>query len=337
MIRMKILKLWFTDFDEFFDPENNFIYQLLSTTYKIQLSPKDPDYLIYSCYGNNFLNYNCTRIFYTAENLIPDFNLCDYAIGFAYIDFQDRYLRFPYFALFEKQFQDLLLTKNFNDSIFYEKPYFCNFIYANSQAHPARDEFYELLNRYKSVSSPGKHLNNTSMDVGERFAKDWMYSKINFQSKCKFTIAFENTSSSGYTTEKILHAFISNTIPIYWGNPDIAKDFNQKAFINCHDFQNFEQVIEEVKRIDSNPREYISMLNETPFVKNIIPINLVQQTLYNFLQNIFEIKNAKKRSEFGTQKKYEKNIKANISLRKNVNRVSKYVNIFKTSYETLKK
>ncbi len=64
---MKLLKLWFTDFDELFEPEDNFIYHLLSTHYKIQLGSNDPDYLIYSCYGNDFLNYNCIRIFITGE------------------------------------------------------------------------------------------------------------------------------------------------------------------------------------------------------------------------------------------------------------------------------
>jgi hypothetical protein len=332
---MKILKLWFTDFDELFEPEDNFIYHLLSTHYKIQLAPNDPDYLIYSCYGNNFLNYNCIRIFYTGENLVPDFNLCDYGIGFDYLEFGDRYLRYPNFAFYD-QFKELLSLRNFKESSLSKKEHFCNFIYANSSADPARDTFFDLLNQYKLVSSPGKHLNNTSMDIGERFSEDWMYSKIDFQSKCKFSIAFENTSSPGYTTEKILHAFISNTIPIYWGNPDVAKDFNPKAFINCHDFKNFEQVIEEIKRIDSSPEAYISMINESPFVNNSIPKDLGKQTLYQFLQKIFEKEDAKRRSGFGTQKKYERNIKANIALREKIRSVSGYIDLIRKPLKLLR-
>jgi len=268
--------------------------------------------------------------------LVPDFNLCDYGIGFEYLEFGDRYLRYPNFAFHEDQFKELLTLRNFDESVLLKKEYFCNFIYANSYADPARDKFFHLLNKYRLVSSPGKHLNNANMNVGERFSTDWMYSKIDFQSKCKFSIAFENTSSPGYTTEKILHAFISNTIPIYWGNPDVAKDFNPKAFINCHDFQNFEQVIEEIKRIDSNPEEYILMLNEPPFINNVIPKDLSQQTLYQFLQNIFEKENAKQRSEFGTQKKYERNIKANIELREKIRRVSGYIDLIRKPLKLLR-
>lgn len=334
---MKRLKLWFTDFDKLFKPENNFIFQLLSTHYKIQLSPKDPEYLIYSCYGNDFLNYDCIRIFITGENLVPDFNLCDYGIGFDYLEFGERYLRFPNFASYEDQFKELLSPRKFEESTLLKKEHFCNFIYANSYADPARDQFFYLLNKYKRVSSPGKHLKNMSMDVGERFAEDWMYSKINFQSKCKFTIAFENTSSPGYTTEKILHAFISNTIPIYWGNPDVSKDFNPKAFINCHDFQNFDQAIEEIKRIDSNPEKYIIMLNEPPFVNNNLPKDLSPDRLFRFLQNIFENENAERRSKYGTQKKYEQNIKVSINLKEKVKSVSKYLDLFKKPLKLIRK
>ncbi len=333
---MKQLKLWFADFDELFDPQDNFIYNLLFTYYNIQLFPKDPDYLIYSCYGNDFLKYNCIRIFITGENLVPDFNLCDYGIGFEYIEFGDRYLRYPNFAFYEDQFKKLLTLRSFDASVLLKKEYFCNFIYANSSADPARDKFFHLLNKYKLVSSPGTHLNNANMNVGERFSTDWMYSKIDFQSKCKFSIAFENTSSPGYTTEKILHAFISNTIPIYWGNPDVAKDFNPKAFINCHDFQNFEQVIEEIKRIDSSAEAYISMINEPPFINNIIPKELAEQTLYQFLQNIFEKEDAKRRSEFGTQKKYEGNIKVNIALREKIKNVSGYMDLIRKPLKFLR-
>ena len=104
---MKKIKIWFTDFYEGFEPANNYFFCLLSKKYSIKLDQHNPDYLIYSCYGNEFLNYNCIRIYYTGENLVPDFNLCDYAIGFHYLELGDRYLRYPNFALLEDQFQQL--------------------------------------------------------------------------------------------------------------------------------------------------------------------------------------------------------------------------------------
>ncbi len=308
---MRTIKIWFTDFYDGFDPQDNYLYHLLAKKYSVELSPSGPDYLIYSCYGDNFLNYNCVRIYYTGENLRPDFNLCDYAIGFDHLDFGERYLRFPNFSFFEDQFLELVKGDDNEVRTSSGKDHFCNFIYANSEADPARDRFFHLLNTYKKVASPGTHLNNISIDVGERFSADWMYTKLEFQSRCKFTIAFENSSSPGYTTEKLLHAFIAGTVPIYWGNPEVIMDFNPEAMINCHDYDTFEEVVERVRVIDHNDKLYEKILNAPPFKENTVPLHLQKDRLECFLENIFNKnkKDAIKRPAYGTTRKYEKSMK----------------------------
>ena len=305
---MKKIKLWYTDFYKGFDPSNNYLQDILSRHYEIILDANEPDYLIYSCYSKNFLNYKKpVRIFYTGENLVPDFNLCDYAIGFNYLEFGDRYLRYPNFALIPDQFKQLLKSKHFTAGDLKKKEFFCNFIYSNSKADPKRDQFFHQLSNYKKVASPGAHLNNTSMDVGKRLTEDWMYTKLNFQSKCKFSIAFENSSSPGYTTEKLMHAYITNTIPIYWGNPEVIRDFNSKSLINCHDFNSFEEVVKRVAEVDQNEELALQYLNEPPFRQNKVSQNLKEETLEKFLLNIFDQEPAKacRRPKFGTILKYE--------------------------------
>ena len=55
------------------------------------------------------------------------------------------------------------------------------------------------------------------------------------------------------------------SIPIYWGNPLVTKDFNPKAFINCNDYDNdFDAVIERIKELDNDPDKYLAMLRENP-------------------------------------------------------------------------
>jgi hypothetical protein len=81
----------------------------------------------------------------------------------------------------------------------------------------------------------------------------------------KFSIVFENASHPGYTTEKILNAFLANTVPIYWGNPLVSQDFNPKAMINCHDFESFEWVVEAIRELDQDDARYLQMLSE-PFL-----------------------------------------------------------------------
>lgn len=305
---MKQVKIWFTDFYKGFDPEENPFLNLISQSFSVKLDQDNPDFLIYSCYGFDFLKYDCVRIFYTGENLRPDFNLCDYAIGFDYLEFGDRYLRFPNYALFEGQFEQL--TQRKNDLA--EKKYFCNFIYSNNKANPIRDRFYHLLSEYKPITAPGKHLNNSNIDIGNRNNADWMFSKLQFQSECKFSIAFENSSSPGYTTEKIMHAFLANSIPIYWGDPLVENDFNSDAFINCHNYNSIEKAVERVIELDKDQDKYSSMLSESPFRENQIPENLLRVKLTDFLESILtrEISEARRRPKYGTTFNYENQLKA---------------------------
>lgn len=321
---MKNIKIWFTDFYHGFQPTDNPFTNLLTDRFNVELNSDSPDFLFYSCYGFDFLNYNCPRIFYTGENLRPDFNLCDYAIGFDHFEFEDRYLRFPNFALFEGQFEKLTEQRNTSTT---EKKYFCNFIYSNDRANPIRDQFFHHLNEYKKITSPGKHLNNANIEIGGRFSADWMFSKLEFQSKCKFTIAFENSSSPGYTTEKIMHAFLAGTIPIYWGNPKVTKDFNPEAFINYHDYNDLEKLKSQVIKIDQDKVKYEEMLSKPVFKNAVIPENLRKEYIVGFLEYILEQSPelAFRRPRFGTTANYEAKIKAMVSFKKS----PKWKKIFK--------
>ena len=46
-----------------------------------------------------------------------------------------------------------------------------------------------------------------------------------------FHIAIENTKNINYISEKIIDCFMSYTIPIYWGCPNISEFFNTKGII----------------------------------------------------------------------------------------------------------
>jgi len=120
-----------------------------------------------------------------------------------------------------------------------------------------RIEFFQKLSAYKPVDSGGRFMNNIGGPIapGRQNKAAWM---CNY----KFNIAFENASYPGYTTEKILEAFVSGAIPIYWGNPLIGLDFNPKAFINCHDFDSFDEVIAFIKEIDQDETLYKNYLRE---------------------------------------------------------------------------
>ena len=90
----RTIKIKITDFC-FKDPTNEnpkcFIYDHLKDTYDIVYS-EEPDFLFYSVYRQNHIKYtNCVKIFYAGENIMPDFNKCDYGISYNYIYFGDRH------------------------------------------------------------------------------------------------------------------------------------------------------------------------------------------------------------------------------------------------------
>jgi len=291
---MSQLKIFFEDFWPGFNESDNFITKVLEKEYTIIIDP-NPDYLFFSVYGYNHLKYrNCIKIFYSAENLEPDFNLCDYAIAFQFIEAGDRYLRYPLYLI---SGFDRLNNQSFDvDKALNRK--FCNFVYSNSKwADPVRKMFFEKLSKYKKVDSGGKFLNNMGTTVVD---------KLDFIKDYKFTIAFENSSLSGYTTEKIVEPMIVNSMPIYWGNPDIHLDFNKQSFVYVNDYERIEEAIEEIIRLDNDDDAYIQKLL-TPWFDSD---NYAQweAKLFSFLKHIFiqAYHKAKRNTDYGYVRTYRR-------------------------------
>lgn len=308
---MKQIKIKFSGMGGRFNPENNFIINVLRKRYDVLISDK-PDFLFYSVNSKDFLNYNCVRIYYTAENLVPDFNICDYGIGFHHIEFGDRYIRYPLylvdgFRAYESDDYASDLTRALHKHEHQEdKTDFCAFVYSNAEAIKCRQKMFDALSSYKKVNSGGRYLNNVGGSVE---------SKYEFQKKHKFVIAFENTSSPGYTTEKIVHVFSAGAVPIYWGNPEITKEFNLGSFINCHDYGLTEKgepeairaIVEEVKRLDQDDVAYERMLRTPAFtLENDVAVQ--QKVFEEFLFHIFdqEPEQASRRNRFYWGERYER-------------------------------
>lgn len=251
----KKIKLMFTDFWfplELEKIQNFFLYRLLENYYDIEIDDKAPDAVIYSSFGFEHLKYDCIRIFYTGENKRPNFNRCDYSFSFDY-PVNARNFRLPLYRVYPQY--PLLFAPRDPDKIISENRKFCSFVNSNAKAKE-RILLFDALSEYKQVDSGGKVRNN----VGGRVPD-----KVKFISNYKFNIAFENASHPGYATEKLMEALVTNTIPIYWGDPDIGNDFNTKAFINVHEFESMDAVVEHVKKVDQDEDLYRQYLSE-PFL-----------------------------------------------------------------------
>ena len=280
MNKKRTIKIDFIDFWPGFKKDDNFFYNILVQHYDVEIN-SEPDYLFCSCFGNKHFRYtDCVKILFIGENIVPDFNLYDYAMGFHYISFEDRYLRLPLYVLYNAE-RPLAMKKHlFSDEYYLAKKKFCNYVISNPYAAGERDHMAELLEQYGEVGSGGKYKNNVGGPV-----KD----KIIFEKEYRFTMAFENSTMSGYTTEKILEAFAGDTIPIYWGSPKVAQEFNPEAFINCHDYANLEEVMVRVREVNENQELYLQMI-KAPIVSETSEAKeyLEEQYAEKFLLNIFE-------------------------------------------------
>jgi hypothetical protein len=245
-------------FSDYFRPSTNedtkvftVLQQMLAKYWNLVISP-DPDFVIYSAYGCEYIKYHCKRIYFTAENHRPNFNHCDYAFSFDY-PITERNYRLPWYRL-HPLYEQIKLPRTVPQNFIDRK--FCCFLVSNERAVERIDLFHRL-SQYRRVDSGGKVLNNIGYQVGNTIEE-----KLDWMSQFKFSIVFENSSYPGYTTEKLFDGFLSNTIPIYWGNPKVNLDFNPAAFINCHDFNNFDEVVAFVQALDQDPMNHAQYLHQ---------------------------------------------------------------------------
>ncbi|WQZ85678.1 fucosyltransferase [Helicobacter pylori] len=266
------------------------LHVILKQRHKIILhqNPNEPSDLVFGSpigSARKILSYqNTKRVFYTGENEVPNFNLFDYAIGFDELDFNNRYLRMPlYYAYlhykakivndttspYKLKADSLYALKKPSHCFKENHPHLCavvngktdplkrgfaSFVASNPNA-PKRNAFYDALNAIEPVTGGGAVKNTLGYKVGN---------KSEFLSQYKFNLCFENSQGYGYVTEKILDAYFSHTIPIYWGSPSVAQDFNPKSFVNVCDFKNFDEAIDYIKYLHTHPNAYLDMLYENP-------------------------------------------------------------------------
>jgi hypothetical protein len=183
-------------------------------------------------YGTDTPPAGSTHIGYLCENIRPEPTAYDWCFG----TWEEEEVGHPrYTRITWHGFDPRTLIKTpAQIASWLQRPRrFCNFFYSNRVAH--REDFCRALSRYQSVDCPGRSLRNMPpIDQGQSDAGKWSR-KRDFLTGYRFTIAFENSSAPGYHTEKILDPMVAGSIPIYWGDPDIASHFNPRSFVNVRD------------------------------------------------------------------------------------------------------
>lgn len=281
---MKHIKIAFIDFWQGFDYSIMNFYLALTERYEVEIMSdyRDADYIFFSCFGDMHWEVPLTKvkIFVTAENICPDFNTCDYAIGFEWMDYGDRYLRLSnaYSTKYCKEIFELVEHKH--EYTLINKNSFCGFVVSNAFAAELRVQLFEKLSKYKKIDSGGRWMNNIGGPVTN---------KLEFDRQHKFSICCENSSHSGYTTEKLPQALAAQLVPIYWGDPDVSKVYNPRAFIDISNFKSLDEAVQYIIRVDQDEALYNAMIAEPSLLHpNKDRYDVVVEKLKQFMWHIFD-------------------------------------------------
>ncbi|MCI8485509.1 MAG: hypothetical protein HFH41_14405 [Lachnospiraceae bacterium] len=271
----------------------------------------NPDYLFVSeCIYTRTKQFQQFKKLYSLKRVIigvirecvsPDLNVFDYVLAYDRdVKNEDRIFRLNPFYYFWNTDVNICNNKISIEQCKKElmsKKYFCNFIYSNPAPHYLRDEIFYKISSYKKVDSLGKHLTNTRIRP-TRDDENWKRISIELKKNYKFSIAAENAKYPGYNSEKIMTSYMAHSIPIYFGDPNISDEYNEKSYILVSDEKSLEIALKRVIEIDRNDELWIDMIRE-PWMTNE-QIERVKSNYYDymkFLDNIFavSIKNAVKR------------------------------------------
>jgi hypothetical protein len=239
----------------------------------------NPDLLITTCFGRSQMSLPTKRIFVSGENIVNPYWGYNYDMDKTILfvmtnrpeDFPEhmrsKICFFPHFYY--------LRFLHETPRVIRHKKKFCCFNVRKSGPNTGselRKRFFDLLSTYKKVDAGGPFLNNIGFCAPE--GRD---EYLDFIGQYKFMITFENSFGHGYVTEKIHNAFLTGTVPIYYGDHVTAKEFfNEKSFLYLDTGDGtpaainsgLNALLEKVIEIDNDDEKYQAMLGD-PFLPRI--------------------------------------------------------------------
>lgn len=265
------LKLAFSDFWHGLDPQNNFFTNLFRRRFSVEIS-QPPDLLVCSVFGQRWTEFEGKKLFFTGENIPPEERFFDYSMSFEPRSAHNYYL--PLYRLYgdyPSAFRERRLDRSTWESKRTAAAVFSN------RASGFRNWTYEQLHRDFGADSGGKAFNTVGGPVADKAA---------FLSGYRFSMAFENTRWSGYTTEKLVEAYASGTVPLYWGDPTVSQVFNPQAFVALSGKADYPRVREVLRRGQEDFSFYRSLFEAPLFPNNQEPEFLREDSIADFLENV---------------------------------------------------
>lgn len=77
----------------------------------------------------------------------------------------------------------------------------------------------------------------------------------------RYSIIIENIQEEGYFTEKLIDCLLCDTIPIYWGAPDIAEYFDNSGMYICQSPDDIKQAVQNATPQNYEDRRTVIAVN----------------------------------------------------------------------------
>ena len=277
---MRPLRVAFSDHYPGFVPRRNRIWKALAARYRLELSEDlaKADLLVFGDFSNDHWAYSGKKVYLTGENMLPDFDQCDLAFTPAETPDEPRAVRLPLYAQVLDDAAELIRPEGYDATPHLGRPGFCSFVVSNGLCR-TRNRIFKAIHRRRPVASGGRHFNNTGGPVPD---------KMGFLRGFRFNIACENSRSPGYITEKLIDPILAGSVPVYWGAPDVLRDFDPRCMINASDYATLDELADAVLRVDADPAARRRILESPVFPGNRPPICMTDEHVAGPLTDLIE-------------------------------------------------
>jgi hypothetical protein len=151
---------------------------------------------------------------------------------------------------------------------FYKRKKFC--VAFIGKAYPFRMQALNLISSIESV------------EVYGAIARKDTRSKFQASKDFRFVFAFENDLFPGYVTEKVIEAWATGAIPLYWGS-DPLEYINPKSIINLNDFNSFQEFLARIAEVN-NSRTLWEQIASQPILRKRPDLSEVNAVLTRGLE-----------------------------------------------------
>lgn len=142
-----------------------------------------------------------------------------------------------------------------------------------------RKDYFKDSSKFKDVGldlkkTYGLREGIVEFDQVDVFGRGWELERKNYKgglsphfekyralNNYKFNIIIENAIVDNFISEKILDSFLSLTVPVYLGSPEIKKWIPESCFIDIRDYKSNAELISFLERMDDEAYEsYLSSI-----------------------------------------------------------------------------